>query len=410
MRTFSLSLLCVVFLFSCSKLAQESEADLDLSPEEISTSVYQFIKNLGYQDAEIRDIGEEYVVDGDILFAKDVLPQSATLDDDPKTKQYGTNYYVGYNRQPNITVRIDPSLNAIAGDIQIALNMWNNVPNNRLQFNLVTHTNQDILITNAVIDRVLGVCGVAFFPINGRPGNLVRIDLGFITGIGISQAQRRALIAHELGHTIGFRHTNWQGWGEPLSGTDPGNGARFSAQHILGTPLGNDPNSLMNARTCNTDVGNTLSNFDIIAMQFLYPANPPVPGAVPVFRYYRDANNIHNHFFTRDFVSMGDGNLNSYSFEGIAFFAFATQQVGTVPIYRYYNSSQVNHFYTRSSVTPPGYQFERIEFYAYPSSVNDAVPVHRYYHQSIVDHHYTKNQNESPMTNYVYEGIEFYAH
>lgn len=389
-------------MFSCTK--SDRMLDEDTSLEDQST--YAFIKKLGYQDSEIMDLGDEYLVDGDILFAKHVQPSFSIFGEGPTTKQYGTNYYVGYNVQPNITVRVDPSMNAYMSEITGAIAMWNNVPNCRAKFTLTTSTNQHILITNTNLGT--GVCGAGYFPVSGQPGQLIRININQIAGNSFEQRQRT--IAHELGHTIGFRHTNWQPSGEPTSGTLPDNGAKFSAMHILGTPTGNDASSLMNGGQCG--IGATaLSNYDILAVQFLYPANPPFAGTVPVFRYYHSSNGNYNHFFTIDINEIGNGNVNGYNFEGIGFFAFSTQVVGTVPIYRYYNTTYSNHYYQTSNITPGGYIAEGVEFYAYPSSINGAVPVYQYYnHLPIVDHHYTKNPNESAMSGYVSEGIVFYAY
>lgn len=301
-------------------------------------------------------------------------------------------------------------MNAFMGEINDALSLWNSVPNSRINFTLTSGSTHDILIMNA--DLGTNRYGSAYFPINGRPGQIVFINLNEISGW--PSLHIRKVIAHELGHTIGFRHTDWFRAPNPesLSGVLPDNGARYSAMHILGTPIGTDPNSLMNRGTVPGAIGPTsLSSYDILALQFLYPANPPVTGTVPIFRYYLSSGGNYNHFFTRNFDAIGNGNVNGYNFEGIGFFAYPTQYPGTVPIYRFYNHTYSNHYYATESTTPPGFVFEAIEFYAYPTNLNGSVPIYRFYnHLPIVDHHYTKNPNESPMSGYVNEGIVFYAY
>lgn len=66
MKALFLMSVCCIFLFSC----RESDEILneDVQTEDRDRSMYQFIKKLGYQDFEIQDIGDEYLVDGDILF------------------------------------------------------------------------------------------------------------------------------------------------------------------------------------------------------------------------------------------------------------------------------------------------------------------------------------------------------
>src|SRR5690606_10512926 len=93
-------LLFIIFLSGCNKIE-----NIEYSNDE-HESVLQFIKKLGYHDHEIRDIGDAYLVDGDILFAKNGKPNFSIFGDGPKTKHYGTTNYVGYHIQPNIKVRI----------------------------------------------------------------------------------------------------------------------------------------------------------------------------------------------------------------------------------------------------------------------------------------------------------------
>lgn len=387
-------------LYSCKKTEvtpQKTDVDQD-------NSVLSYIKKLGYSDSEIKDIGDEYLVDGDILFSKKGNPDFSIFGG-PKTEQYGTANYVGYDVQPNVFIYVDASMNGYLNEINGAIAMWNNVINCRLKFGITSLSGiAHIRITNANLGT--GYCGAAYFPMNGRPGGLVRININQIAGNSFEQRQRT--IAHELGHCIGFRHTNWQP-GEPQSGVSSDNGAYFDAMHILGTPTGGDPSSLMNAGQCGSGA-TTLSNFDILTAQFLYPANPPVAGTVPVFRYYSRAT-WDDHFFTTNIAELGNGTNNDYIFEGIGFFAFPNQVANSVPVYRWYLSQNGDHFYTANPNEIPSGSYEGIAFYAYPSAIDGSVPVHRYYHGSYVDHFYTKNQNEmSTIPGYTYEGIGWYAY
>jgi hypothetical protein len=302
-------------------------------------------------------------------------------------------------------------MNAYVNEINGAIATWNNVANCRVKFTVTTATNQNILITNN--DLGAGICGAAYFPLNGQPGALVRININQIAGNSFLQRQRT--ITHEMGHCIGFRHTNWRSIGEGISGRSTDNGAYFDAMHILGTPTGNDVNSLMNGGECG--IGATaLSNFDILTVQFLYPANPPVVGTVPVFRYFNRAD-LMNHFYTTNYNELGNGSNNEWIFEGVGFFAFPNQVSGSVPVYRYYSSSSSDHYYTTNfnelGYATADYGYEGIRFYAYPSALNGSVAVFGYWNGNIRDHFFTKNQNEftvSGLQGYQLERTAFFAY
>ena len=69
-------------------------------------------------------------------------------------------------------------------------------------------------------------------------------------------------------------------------------------------------------------------------------------------------------------------NLPNFSFEGASYFAYDTQEEGTIPLYRFFNPEIGAHFYTplateRDAVIEnlPGYQLEGdsgVAFYVEP--------------------------------------------
>lgn len=144
-------------LFSCSK------KDIAPKPAEtdLNNPVLSYIKALGYTDSEIKDLGEEYLVDEDILFSKTGTPDLSVFDA-PKTEQYGTANYVGYNVQPNILVYVDPSMSGYQSEINSAISIWNSVANCRVKFTLTTSSAAaHIRVVNSNLGS--GVCGAAYF-------------------------------------------------------------------------------------------------------------------------------------------------------------------------------------------------------------------------------------------------------
>jgi hypothetical protein len=399
-----IALITLLSFGSCKKAQNDQGSG---NKEKTTTSVLDHIKSLGYKDSEIKDIGDDYLVDGDIMFSKKAIIESKPASDSKlSVNQYGTQNYLGLNT--NVTIRIDPSMNSYAGLISSAIAQWNNVPNCRVKFFIYNGSGgYNLNISNSNLGS--GVCGSAYFPMNGQPGSNVFINIGVISGLPSDQIQ--SVIIHELGHAIGLRHTNWIANGEPGGGTTA-QGAHFAATNIIGTPTGGDPASIMNGATCGA-AATVLSNYDKIAVQYIYPQSAPVAGTVPVFRYYSGSGT--DHFYTTDYNELAQGSNNGYIFEGIGFFAFPNQVSGSVPVYRYFSGSAGDHFYTPNPTTPGGYVLERVAFYAYTSGINASVPVYRYYHGGTpaeIDHFYTKNQNEfyTGFGGFSLEDIHFYAY
>jgi len=395
---FSFSVLILLILGSCKKDASNVKKVVTIVPDNAVTS---YIKSLGYQNSEITDIGADYLVDGDILFSK---TSKISVQDSSKSKlkveQYGTSNYVGlYN---NVVIQIDPSMNNYVNLITDAIAQWNNVPNCRINFSIYNGSSpSNLTIINSNLGN--GYCGQAYFPINGNPGAQVKINLTFLAPSYTSN-QIESVIIHELGHTIGFRHTNWKALSEPLIAQDPNTFARAIATQILGTPTGDDVASIMNGGTCgNSSIA--LSDYDKIAVQFIYPLNSPVAGSVPVFRY---CSTRGDHFYSTDYSELGNGNNNAYIFEGVAFFVFNTAVSDSVPIYRYNNPTTGDHYYTQVYGAYSGYNYEGIRFYAFASQINGSVPIYGYFDGKY--HFDTKNSNEPTPTNLHFELNAFYAY
>ena len=119
---------------------------------------------------------------------------------------------------------------------------------------------------------------------------------------------------------------------------------------------------------------------------------------VPIYRFINRNNG--DHFYTAS-TKEKDGLIANpqwgYAFEGIAFYEQISQVDGTLPVYRFYKSSTGDHFYTISeseknslqSNPQHGYQYEGIGFYGYPTQSTGTYPVYRFYNATNGDHFYT---------------------
>ncbi|MEH2015078.1 hypothetical protein [Nostoc sp.] len=140
--------------------------------------------------------------------------------------------------------------------------------------------------------------------------------------------------------------------------------------------------------------------------------NGTVVTAYPLYRYYNSS--IVDHFYTVNFAELGNGS-SGYISEGIAAYISKIQYAGTVPLYRYYSSAATDHFYTTNFSElgngKNGYVFEGIIGYVYPRPITDTLPVYRYYSSAATDHFYTTNFSElgGGKNGYVFEGIAGYV-
>ncbi len=176
-----------------------------------------------------------------------------------------SNNLVGASKVSNINVYIDPSVpNDWGSATRAAINHWSNVTGTAVRF--VEMTPANIVVSMAQVQD--NPIAEALFPTSGAdPGGTVTIDSDYSTWGNSSQ--KVFVMVHELGHTIGFRHTNWQARGECVDC-----GINLGANQVSGTPQ-TDGSSVMNGGTGGTSWSSFSSN-DLLAMRTVYPS-PAAP-------------------------------------------------------------------------------------------------------------------------------------
>jgi hypothetical protein len=204
-----------LFVFSCS--TSDDGPTPNQLDESNSLRVLNYIKELGYPESSIKEYPVEYVVEGDIVFPKDMQVQDLEeTSESGRTKHRYTTPLVSFARQNNIRVKIDQTMiDAPNYTTQIvgAIDHWNAGAwqrGARIKFVIVpaNATEFDILI---IRDNTLGdgALGFAQFPgAGGTPGHTVRINKALHESLGLTPLTRQATLLHEIGHAIGFRHTN----------------------------------------------------------------------------------------------------------------------------------------------------------------------------------------------------------
>ena len=147
----------------------------------------------------------------------------------------------------------------------------------------------------------------------------------------------------------------------------------------------------------------------------------------PVYRFWSDTK--QGHFYTssateRDSI-IATYPTNVWSYEGTAYNAFGVQSVGTTPIYRFWSDDKQHHFFTASATekdlviaTYPSHvwNYEGIAYYAYATEQPSSTALYRFWSDTKQGHFYTASAAEKdyviatyPANVWNYEGIAWYV-
>lgn len=259
--SFAAVTLLFVGLNSCSKSDPVQTANNEVSPE-----VKAKISSLGFDTDGAYVTEGGYIVENDIFLSDEDLNkpidwQTFYIAD---VEQYRTNNLVtGLPR--NITIRVAAG---VASSVSTATNnaiARYNAAGLLLTFSRVT-SGGNIVIKKA--PNGAGYIASAGFPTsNGNPYNQILFNNTYSNW---NSNTLTSIIAHEIGHCIGFRHTDYMDRSYSCGGSFYNEGASsVGAVHIPGTPTGPDAASWMLACIGN-GTNRPFNANDVTALTTLY--------------------------------------------------------------------------------------------------------------------------------------------
>jgi len=227
-----------ILVYSCKKQSKQEQ-----QPEQISAQVLDKIAALGFSKSNVQIHEEGYLVEGDIVLTENDLnttPDSKLLRI-AETEQYRTSNLVG-SLPRTITVRVSTSLpSSYVTATNEAIRRYN-AEGLRISFSRVTSGGQ-IVLSRAPSGA--GYLASSGFPSGGNPYPSVRVNSSYL-GSNPGTNYLATILAHEIGHCIGFRHTDFMNRAYSCGGSPVNEGAsNVGAILIPGTPSGPDAGSFM---------------------------------------------------------------------------------------------------------------------------------------------------------------------
>jgi Dual-action HEIGH metallo-peptidase len=196
MRLCGFAVFAALTFTSCKK-----NADAAAAVEDPLAGAKATIKAHGFDVSDLKKVEGGYLVEGDIFYSEENMqtgPQNSMV---PTEEQYRTFNRVNIPR--NITIRLASNLNTSFWNtvLQNAVNRYNAL-GLRLTFTKVATGSAAAITVNATS----GSGGSAGFPSGGNPYSTIFMGTS-IANCGTNTAT--TVLAHEMGHCIGFRHTDW---------------------------------------------------------------------------------------------------------------------------------------------------------------------------------------------------------
>ncbi len=260
-------------LYACQTSSVETAAPV--AATDVPAAVVAKVKAMGFNTFNMQRTEGGFIVENDIFIDEKQLDlaQRKQAVRVGNAEQYQTTNLVS-SLPRVIRVSVANNLAQVYKDAtQEAINRYNAL-GLQIQFQLVRAGGDIQMVPAPSSAQYLASAG---FPSGGNPHNFVRINGTFLgaTNNATRVAFIGTILAHELGHCIGFRHTDYMDRSFSCGGASPQDEGEppIGAIQIPGTPAAADPNSWMLACIGN-NVNRPFNANDITALNYLYGGSP----------------------------------------------------------------------------------------------------------------------------------------
>jgi hypothetical protein len=233
---------------------------------EVTQEALTMIRDLGFSTENVQIVDGDYLVEGDIILSRQQLDGSAQRSTlrIAEVEQYHTfNLVKSLPRSVSVSVSGTVSA-AFSNSVNNAIARYN-AENLNISMQRVA-SGGDIVIRIVNTGRYIASAG---FPDNqGNPYPEVKYAKKYTT---FSDGFMTTVLAHEIGHCIGFRHTDYmnRAYSCGSGGSEGEVTSGVGAVHIPGTPTGPDAASWM--LSCLSSTTNRPFNTnDKVALDYLY--------------------------------------------------------------------------------------------------------------------------------------------
>ena len=262
-------------ILAIALLATSCKKENSASINEVPQDVMKKIAAQGFSTENVRKVDRGYLVEGDIVLTEENLNSQSVSPNllIATNEQYRTTNLV--NALPRtITVSVSGTLSGLAvwSNATDALISRYNALNLTVNFQRVASGgNVDIIGFDQGPSGGYITLGSSGFPTAaGDPYNQIKMNTNVQAyGSNPNQGYITSVLQHEMGHCIGFRHTDYFNRALSCGGSKSNERAgTIGAILIPGTPSGFDAESFMLACSAGTD--RTFNSNDVIALNYLY--------------------------------------------------------------------------------------------------------------------------------------------